>query len=68
MTKQDVTRALQKYGNFLSVTDTANALGVKRDTARTLFLDGLDYITVGRKKLYLASDVAEAICRRRTNG
>lgn len=68
MNKQDVTRALQKYGTFLSVTDTANALGVKRDTARALFLDGLDYITVGRKKLYLASDVAEKVMQRRING
>lgn len=68
MTKQDVKRSLQKHGEFLSVTDVATALGVKRDTAREYFLDGLDYICVGKKKLYLASDVAGKILERKQNG
>lgn len=68
MTKQDVLRTLQKHGEFLSVSDTAKALGIKRDTAREKILDGLDYFTVGRKKLYLASDIAEAIIERKCHG
>lgn len=68
MTKQDVLRTLQKHGEFLSVSDTAKALGIKRDTAREKILVGLDYFTVGRKKLYLASDIAEAIIERKCHG
>lgn len=65
MTKQDVLRALQKHGDFLSVSDTAEALGLKRDTVRTKILNGLEYINVGRKKMYLASDIAQAVIDRK---
>lgn len=67
MTKQDVLRSLQAQNgsNFLSVSDTAEALGIKRDTAREKILKGLEYFTVGRKKMYLASDIAQAVIDRK---
>lgn len=68
MTKQEVLRVLQKQGEFLTVTQTAEVLGVKRETAKKQFLEGLDYITVGRKKLYLAADIAQRITEGKANG
>lgn len=67
MTKQDVLRSLQQQKNskFLSVSDTAEALGLKRDTVRKQILSGLDYIKMGRKKMYLASDIAQAVIDRK---
>ena len=68
MTKQDVLRVLKQHGDFLSVSQTAKALGIKRDTARTKILNGLEYFTVGRKKMYLASDIAQAVIERKSDG
>ena len=68
MTKQDVLRVLKQHGDFLSVSQTAEALGIKRDTARTKILSGLEYFTVGRKKMYLASDIAQAVIERKSDG
>ena len=68
MTKQDVLRVLKQHGDFLSVSDTAKALGIKRDTVRTQILNDLEYIKLGRKKMYLASDIAQAVRERKSNG
>ena len=68
MTKQDVLRVLKHHGDFLSVSDTAKALGIKRDTVRTQILNDLEYIKLGRKKMYLASDIAQAVMERKSNG
>lgn len=68
MTKQDVLRVLKQHGDFLSVSDTAKALGIKRDTVRTQILNDLEYIKLGRKKMYLASDIAQAVMERKSNG
>ena len=68
MTKQDVLRVLKQHGDFLSVSDTAKALGIKRDTVRTQILNDLEYIKLGRKKMYLASDIAQAVIERKSDG
>lgn len=67
MTKQDVLRSLREHSgsDFLSVSETAKALGLKRDTVRTKILNGLDYVNMGRKKMYLASDIAQAVIDRK---
>ena len=64
MNKQDIRRGLERYGDFLTISDVAGFLGVYRGTARGI-LSGLEYIPNGRSKLYHREDVAEAIYRRK---
>lgn len=63
MNKQDLTRAFGKHGEFLSVTEIANIIGIDRGTTRQI-LQGVPYIPIGRKKLYAITDVAEVLYRR----
>ena len=55
MDRQTLKRTLESHGSFLTVTQIADILGIDRGTARGL-LSGLEYVPLGRKKLYLATD------------
>lgn len=63
MNKQDLQRAFGKHGEFLSVTQIANIIGIDRGTARAI-LKGVPYQPFGKKKLYAVADVAEVLYRR----
>ena len=67
MTKQDIVNSLtQSAGSSLvSVAEIAAWTGRSRVTTRKL-ISGLDYITNGRDKLYLADDVATLIISMKT--
>ena len=60
MNKQDVRRSFERHGNFLSVTQVAECMGVDRGTARQMLV-GLSYIPCGRKKLYHINDISERL-------
>ena len=60
MNKQNVKRGLERYGDFLNVTQVAEWLSVDRGTARQ-YLAGLEYIPNGKEKKYHKDDIAERI-------
>lgn len=64
MTRQGVRRSLERYGDFLTVTQVADWLGVDRHTA-SQYLTGFDYLPNGKAKLYHKDDVTEMIMRKR---
>ena len=61
MTKNQLRRSIEEYGNFMNVSEVAEYLGINRETARVRFLINLPYIKNGREKLYFKEDVVEAI-------
>lgn len=65
MDKQTLKRQLQQTAGkeFLNVTEVARAIGIGRATAREL-LRGLDYVSMGKNKLYFIPDVAERLIER----
>ena len=64
MDRQTIKRTFEKHGEFLTVTQVAEVLGIDRGTARGL-LYGLEYLPVGRKKLYFSGDVASRLMERK---
>lgn len=65
MIKQEVVRDIKKeIGNWPCQSDVARYLGKSRDYVANL-LSGCEYISDGKKKQYLAADVAERIMSRR---
>lgn len=61
MDKQQIVRNMtSRYGDFVTVNETAQYLRVDRGTARGL-LNGLPYLPIGRKKLFNVADVAQRI-------
>ena len=65
MNKQQVKRSLEQKGEFLSLTDIAEVIGIDRGTARA-WMYGVPYLPVGRKKLFHTADVAERIMEKQT--
>lgn len=63
MNKQNIQRALGEEKKFLTITEIARIMDLDRGTVRQL-LKGLQYIPVGKKKLFLTADVAEVLYRR----
>lgn len=64
MTKELIRRGLNRYGDFLTINQVAEYLGVDRSTARGI-LSGFEYIPNGKSKLFHKEDIAEAIYRRK---
>lgn len=64
MDKQNIKRTFSKHGDFMTVTQIAEAMNLDRGTVRGL-LNGVAYIPVGRKKLYHVADVTECLWARR---
>lgn len=68
MDKQTIVRDIKReVGNWPCQSDIARYLGKSRDYVMTL-MEGCEYITDGKKKQYLAADVAERLMsKRRSN-
>lgn len=68
MDKQTIVRDIKReVGNWPCQSDIARYLGKSRDYVMTL-MEGCEYITDGKKKQYLATDVAERLMsKRRSN-
>ena len=66
MTKQQIRKSLERYGDFLNINQVSEFIGVHRGTARQM-LCGLDYIPNGKEKLYYKDDIADAIYRKVRN-
>jgi hypothetical protein len=68
MDKQVIVRDIKReVGNWPCQSDIARYLGKSRDYVMTL-MEGCEYITDGKKKQYLAADVAERLMsKRRSN-
>lgn len=66
MDKQTLKRQLQQTAGkeFVNVTEIAKIVGVGRNTAREM-LRGVDYVAVGKSKLYFVPDVAEVLMEKR---
>ena len=67
MDKQTIVRNMQQSNGgagFLSVKQIAAYRGEHINTT-TKFLEGLEYTTEGKKKLYFVGDVAERILNHR---
>jgi hypothetical protein len=65
MDKQTIVRDIKKeVGNWPCQSDIARYLGKSRDYVINL-MAGCEYITDGKKKQYLASDVAERLLKTR---
>lgn len=64
MDRQTLKRTLESHGSFLTVTQIADILGIDRGTARGL-LSGLEYLPVGRKKLYFSGDITSRLMERK---
>ena len=65
MDKQTIVRDIKKeVGNWPCQSDIARYLGKSRDYVINL-MAGCEYITEGKKKQYLASDVAERLLKTR---
>ena len=65
MDKQIITRDIKKeIGNWPCLSDIARYLGKSRGYAQSL-MQGCDFIGDGKKKQYLASDVAEKLINKR---
>lgn len=64
MNKQSIRSSFEKHGEFLSVTQVAEILGIDRGTARGI-LHGLAFVPLGKKKLYHVSDIAERLNERK---
>ena len=64
MNKQSIQRAFGKDRQFLTISDISRTMNLDRGTVRQL-VKGLPYIPIGRKKLFLATDVAEVIWSRK---
>ena len=67
MDRQTIRRTFEKHGEFLTVTQIADILSIDRGTARGL-LYGLEYLPIGRKKLYYAGDVTARLMERKESG
>ena len=65
MERQAIRRTLEKYGDFLNVSQVAECLGIERKTARTKYLRGLEYIPNGKEKLYHKEDILNRIMQLR---
>lgn len=68
MDKQVIVRDIKReVGNWPCQSDIARYLGKSRDYVMTL-MEGCEYIADGKKKQYLAADVAERLMsKRRSN-
>ena len=65
MDKQTIVRDIKKdAGNWPCQSDIARYLGKSRDYVINL-MAGCDYVTDGKKKQYLASDVADRLLKTR---
>ncbi len=65
MDKQTITKDIKKeIGNWPCLSDIAKYLGKSRDYANNL-MQGCEFIFDGKKKQYLASDVAERLMNKR---
>lgn len=65
MDKQTIVRDIKKEaGNWPCQSDIARYLGKSRDYVINL-MNGCEYITDGKKKQYLASDVADMLMKQR---
>lgn len=50
--------------SFLNVTEIAKYMGISRNTAPK-FLEGLEYLQMGRERKYLVTDIAGMIIQQR---
>ena len=65
MDKQTIVRDIKReVGNWPCQSDIARSLGKSRDYVMNL-MKGCDYVTDGKKKQYLASDVADRLMNTR---
>lgn len=65
MDRQTIIRDIKKeVGNWPCQSDIARYLGKSRDYVMNL-MNGCEYITDGKKKQYLASDVADMLMKQR---
>ena len=58
--KQIVEDLRQQYGNLISTTDVGKYLGLCPKTTR-IFMAGVPHYDMGRKRCYLAIDVANRL-------
>ena len=67
MNKQDLSVSLTRFcgKELVTVNEVASFIGADRGTVRRNILHGLDYLPIGRKKLYHVNDVAKSIVERR---
>jgi len=64
MNKQNIEKVFGDKAKFLSITEIAEIMNLDRGTVRQI-LHGVSFIPVGKKKLYLTTDVAEVLYRRK---
>ena len=67
MNKQELSVSLKGFcgRDLITINQISEFIGADRGTVRRNFLQGLDYLPVGRKKLYHVNDVAKSITERR---
>lgn len=65
MTKTELARSIEQAvgSHFINISQMAAYMGTGRDYVRANIVNGLDYISTGKNKMYFVGDVAERIIK-----
>lgn len=65
MKKAELIRSIEQSAgsHFVNISQMATYIGTGRDYIRANIVNGLDYISTGKNKMYFVGDVAERIIK-----
>ena len=63
MKKTDLIRSIEQTTgcSFINISQLAKYMGTGRDYVRANIVNGLDYVSTGKNKMYFVNDVAQRL-------